>query len=155
MKFPKTELKACCFIKKKGKVFLVRYPTNEGKLGPWCLPCSRAKQGENIGKNVERKILEETGLLVKTIAPKLFVKPKAEYPVDGIDHRSYKGKLTFTLVSEAVIISGKPAMRKKGAQYKWAKLKDAEKEDLSAEVKEAVNFFLDKKRSKPFSPITI
>ncbi len=155
MKFPKVTLKACCFIKKKGKVFLVRTPNKKGCLGKWRLPGNVIEQEKNIGKQVERDILETTGLLVKTIAPKLYVEPQTEYPVEEIDHRKYKGRLTFILINEAVIISGKPAMRKEGAEYKWVKLKEINKENISNTVEKAADFFLDNKRSKPFSPVTI
>ncbi len=155
MKFPKIILKACCFIKKKGRVFLVRYPDNEGNLDLWDLPGKIVDKEQNIGKRVEREVLENTGLLVKIIAPKLFIEPETEYPVKEIDHRTYKGRMTFILINEAVIISGKPAIRSEGGEFRWVKLQDINKREVTSTVKKAVDFFLDKKRSKPFSPVTI
>jgi len=123
------------FLKnKEDKFLLVKRNTDKYKnvKGVWDIVGGRIEPGEDLTKNLEREVLEETGLKI-TSTPKLI------YAQDIIpNEEKHVVRLTYTGNTE-----GKPVLdTSENVEYEWLSLEEMKhKEGLDIYVKE----ILDKK----------
>lgn len=144
MDFPKVLIVVRCFIKKDGKILLLRRAKEErSNPGEWELPGGKVETGQDLSSAAEKEALEETGLLVKITSPKTYSETGINPPIkDGVPHK-YPGMLHVGLTYEARVVSGRVKLSAEHFEYKWVDSKEVLDFDLTLYSRKAITFFLD------------
>jgi len=116
-------------------LLLHRAKEREHNINKWELPGGKIELNQGISEATEEEILEETGLLIKIISPRVFTEAKM------IGEGTYDGMLYLELVNEARIVSGRVRLGVDHSEYRWVKPDEALDMNLSIEARKAITFF--------------
>ncbi|HUD21165.1 MAG TPA: NUDIX domain-containing protein [Candidatus Saccharimonadales bacterium] len=123
----------CIPLNEEGKILLIRRSNYERTAqGYWEVPGGKLEEGQNLAGALEREVLEETGLLVDTLSPLVFV--HSEEITDG----PYRGLPYVVLYGTGKVVGGKLKLSEEHDRSAWVTYSEALDYQLKDDVRIAL-----------------
>ncbi|MBI4091354.1 NUDIX hydrolase, partial [candidate division WWE3 bacterium] len=107
------------------KMLLIKRSQGHTEEGKWEFPGGKVDIGQDVSNALEREVLEETGLYVKTLSPYYF------YESFVLNTGRYKGLPYVVLVGKSVLLGGRVSLSEEHADFVWVTKKKALTMDLT------------------------